>query len=89
LHPSRSNHHCLYQQKFRSIMVCLILKSLYSAHCNKVTDVHGDKKSKSLHWKSPACIKERLLTSAHTSQSPTEYYLYGKMPRCRAPIYLI
>ena len=29
-------------------------------------------KSKVLHWKSPACIKERLSTSAHTSQSPTE-----------------
>jgi hypothetical protein len=29
-------------------------------------------KCKSLHWKSPACIKERLSTSAHTSQSPTE-----------------
>jgi len=26
----------------------------------------------SLHWKSPKCIKERLSTSAHTSQSPTE-----------------
>jgi len=33
---------------------------------------------KCLHWKSPACIKERLSTSAHTSQSPTEkgVYLY-------------
>ena len=29
-------------------------------------------KSKSLHWKSPACIKERLSASAHTSQSPTK-----------------
>jgi hypothetical protein len=29
-------------------------------------------KSKSLRWKSPACIKEKLPTSAHTSQSPTE-----------------
>jgi hypothetical protein len=29
-------------------------------------------KSKSLRWKSPACIKERLSTSAHTSQSPTK-----------------
>jgi hypothetical protein len=34
----------------------------------------GKSKSKrSLHWKSPACIKKRLSTSAHTSsQIPTE-----------------
>jgi hypothetical protein len=29
------------------------------------------KKVKSLRWKLPACIKEGLSTSAHTSQSPT------------------
>ena len=29
-------------------------------------------KSENLRWKSPACIKERLSTSAHTSQSPTK-----------------
>jgi len=29
-------------------------------------------RSKSLRWRSPACIKKRLSTSAHTSQSPTQ-----------------
>ena len=28
-------------------------------------------KSKNVCWKTPACIKERLSTGAHTSQSPT------------------
>ena len=28
------------------------------------------RKSKSLRWRTPACIKEELSTSAHTSQSP-------------------
>ena len=35
------------------------------------THIHKKSKSKSLRWKSPACMKERLSTSAHTSQSPT------------------
>ena len=33
---------------------------------------HVHKKCISLRWKSPACIKERLSASAHTSQSPTK-----------------
>jgi len=32
---------------------------------------HVHKKCISLRWKSPACIKERLSASTHTSQSPT------------------
>jgi len=31
----------------------------------------AENESESLRWKSPACTKERLSTSAHTSQSPT------------------
>jgi len=39
-------------------------------------------KKKSLRWKSPACIKERLSTiSAHTSQSPTRNEKEGKQQR--------
>jgi len=38
-------------------------------------------KRKSLRQKTPACIKERLSTSAHTSQSPTEIWKKGKQQR--------
>ena len=44
-------------------------------------------KSKSLRWKSPACIKERLSTSAHTSQqSPTRYVGHHKLVICLVPL---
>jgi hypothetical protein len=36
-----------------------------------VFHLSNKRKSKSLRWKEPARIKERLSTSAHTSQSPT------------------
>jgi hypothetical protein len=47
------------------------LLSLHNSH-TYTSSVKSKSKSKSLRWKSPACIKERLSTSAHTSQSPTE-----------------
>ena len=48
------------------VPVCLILMFL------ELRRTSSRSKSKSLRWKSPACIKERLSTSAHTSQSPTK-----------------
>ena len=46
--------------------------------------VESKSESRSLHWTSPACIKERLSTSAHTSQSPTESWQYLKIVRVAA-----
>ena len=38
----------------------------------KPINTESKSQSQSLHWKSPACIKERLSTSALTCQSPTK-----------------
>ena len=53
------------------LSTCHIACLRFAGRCWDACSEHLHK-SKSLRWKSPACIKERLSTSAHTSQSLTK-----------------
>jgi len=56
----------------------LLFPSRWGSGSLSSTVINSKSISKSLRWKSsPACIKERLSTSAHTSQSPTNKFSSG------------